>query len=69
MVSSLDNHPTPDFDSFVEVFRKLPDRKRVPVKHYALSDIHATFVKVVQVDRHWSGFKLWVRNGMFLGKI
>ncbi|ORX89660.1 trypsin-like serine protease [Basidiobolus meristosporus CBS 931.73] len=62
IISSVDNKPTPNLDSFIEVMKGIPDRERIPVVYYSIADTHTSSVAVVQVERHWSSFKLAARN-------
>ncbi|RKP05648.1 trypsin-like cysteine/serine peptidase domain-containing protein [Thamnocephalis sphaerospora] len=62
IVASVDSQPTPTLDDFVRVMRGIPDRERVPVVYYTIADVHMTSVAVVQVDHHWSRFRMAVRN-------
>ncbi|KAK9767228.1 hypothetical protein K7432_003110 [Basidiobolus ranarum] len=62
IISSVDNKPTPNLDAFIQVMKDIPDRERVPVVYYSIADTHTSSVAVVQVERHWSSFKLAVRN-------
>lgn len=63
IVQSVDNHDTPDLDSFVEVMKAIPDRSRVVVAYKHLRDLHTLNTKIVNIDRHWSKkMRLAVRN-------
>ncbi|KAI9008742.1 trypsin-like cysteine/serine peptidase domain-containing protein [Phycomyces nitens] len=62
IIKSVDDKPTPNLDAFIEVMKTLPDRERVPVVYYSIADAHTILVAVVQVERHWSSFRLAVRN-------
>lgn len=62
IIKSVDDKPTPNLDTFIEVMKAIPDRARVPVVYYSITDAHSIMVSVVQVDRHWSSFRLAVRN-------
>ncbi|KAI9315797.1 trypsin-like cysteine/serine peptidase domain-containing protein [Zopfochytrium polystomum] len=62
IVDSIDNHPTPNLDALIEAVKKIPDRQRVPVTYYSIADVHLKNVAVVSMDRHWSGFRMAVRN-------
>jgi hypothetical protein len=63
IIASVDSHATPTLMEFIRVMQSIPDKERVPVVYYSIADIHMTSVAVVQVDRHWSRFRLAVRNG------
>ncbi|KAI8999633.1 trypsin-like cysteine/serine peptidase domain-containing protein [Gaertneriomyces semiglobifer] len=62
IITSLDTKPTPSLDAFIEAFRAIPDRERVPVEFYSILDVHTKNLAVVVAERHWSGFRLAVRN-------
>ncbi|KAI1317355.1 hypothetical protein EDD11_008535 [Mortierella claussenii] len=62
LLSSIDNRPIHNLDDFIEVMQVIPDRERIPVVYYSIADVHTTSVAVVQVERHWSRFRLAVRN-------
>ncbi|ORX58943.1 trypsin-like serine protease [Hesseltinella vesiculosa] len=62
IIKSVDDKPTPDLDTFVKVMKQIPDRARVPVVYYSIADTHTILMAVVQVDRHWSPFRMAVRN-------
>ncbi|KAF9431673.1 hypothetical protein BGZ76_011850 [Entomortierella beljakovae] len=62
LLSSIDNHQINNLDDFIEVMQSIPDRERIPVVYYSIADVHTTSVAVVQVERHWSRFRLAVRN-------
>ena len=63
IIESVDHHPTPTLDTFIEVMRTIPDRSRVTVTARDIRDTHILQTYVVQLERHWSSeFKLWVRN-------
>ncbi|KAG0260597.1 hypothetical protein DFQ27_003445 [Actinomortierella ambigua] len=62
ILSSIDNHPVQTLDEFVEVMQTIPDRERVPIVYYSITDVHTTSIAVVQIDRHWSRARIAVRN-------
>ncbi|KAJ8329806.1 hypothetical protein O5D80_002002 [Batrachochytrium dendrobatidis] len=62
IITTVDTIPTPDLDSLIAVFQKIPDRKRIPVTYYSIADVHSLSVGIINVDRHWSSFRLAVRN-------
>ncbi|KAG8623653.1 hypothetical protein KVT40_008629 [Elsinoe batatas] len=53
LIQSIDNQPTPDLDTFIEVAQKIPDRKRVVVTFKHLRDMHTLETGVMHADRHW----------------
>lgn len=62
MVKSVDDKETPNLETFIKVMQSIPDRTRVPVVYYSIADTHTILVAVVQVERHWSSFRLAIRN-------
>jgi len=63
LIQSIDNKPTPDLDSFIEVMKAIPDRSRVVVTYKHLRDMHTLNTSILFVDRHWSkSMRLAVRN-------
>ncbi|KAK9694964.1 hypothetical protein K7432_013217 [Basidiobolus ranarum] len=62
IISSVDNKPTPNIDEFIQVMKDIPDQERIRVVYYSIADTHTSSVAVVQVERHWSNFKLAIRN-------
>ncbi len=65
VVESVNNIPTPDLDAFAEAIGGLRDNERVPIVHYALTDINKSRVSIVSVDRRWHSFRMATRNGTF----
>jgi len=62
-LESIDHHPTPDLETFIQVMKQIPDRARVTVTTRDIRDTHILQTFVIQLERHWSSeFKLWVRN-------
>jgi membrane-associated protease RseP (regulator of RpoE activity) len=64
IIDSVDAKPTPNLDAFIEVFKQIPDRQRIPVTYYSIADVHTKSVAIINLDRHWASFRLAVRNGM-----
>lgn len=62
IISSLNAIPTPTLDSFIEAFKTLADGDQIPVTYYSIGDVHTKNMSVVHVDRHWSSFRLAIRN-------
>ncbi|QLQ79665.1 hypothetical protein HG537_0C03130 [Torulaspora globosa] len=63
IVDFIDNKATPDLNTFIEVMKTIPDRKRVTVKYHHLTDQHSPHVASVYVDRHWCNeFRIYERN-------
>lgn len=53
LIQEVDNQPTPNLDAFIEVMRKIPDRKRVVIVYKHLRDLHTANTSITAVDRHW----------------
>lgn len=63
LIQSIDNKDTPDLDTFVEVMKNIPDRKRVVMCYKYIRDLHTTNTGIITVDRHWSSrMRMAVRN-------
>ncbi|KAF9372729.1 hypothetical protein CPB97_001047 [Podila verticillata] len=62
IIKSIDNHPILTLDDFIRVLSAIPDRERIPVVHYRINDIHTTSITIVQMERHWTPFRMAVRN-------
>ncbi|KAJ3085914.1 hypothetical protein HK102_013689 [Quaeritorhiza haematococci] len=62
IISSIDTKPTPNLDAFIAAIQTLHDRERVPVTYYSIADVHTISVAIVNVERHWTGFRMAVRN-------
>lgn len=62
IIESLNNIPTPDLETFINVMNQLRDKERIPVCHYLLTDINKTRISIVHVDRRWHAFRLAIRN-------
>lgn len=63
MIQSVDHKKTPDLDTFIEVMKRIPDKKRVVVTYKHLRDLHTLNTSIINVDRHWSTkMRLAVRN-------
>ena len=52
-VESVDNQLTPNLDTFIQVVKDIPDRKRVVITYRHLRDIHYKGTSIVYIDRHW----------------
>ncbi|KAF1963628.1 Pro-apoptotic serine protease NMA111 [Byssothecium circinans] len=53
LVQEVDNQPTPNLEVFIEVMKKIPDRKRVVISYKHLRDLHTSNTSIVTIDRHW----------------
>lgn len=63
LVQSVDQKKTPDLETFINVMKQIPDRKRVVVQYKHLRDLHSLNTIIVTLDRHWSAkMRLAVRN-------
>ncbi|KAK6462820.1 signaling-associated PDZ domain-containing protein [Scheffersomyces coipomensis] len=63
LLETVDDKPTPDLDTFIEVMKQIPDRSRVPITYRHVSDLHTENFQTIYVERHWqSTFRLAVRN-------
>ena len=63
LVQSVDNKPTPDLNTFIEIMKAVPDRSRVVVTYKHLRDMHTLNTSIMLVDRHWhKTMRLAVRN-------
>lgn len=48
---------------FERVMCMQEDDARIPVRYYALTDVHRERIAIVRVDRHWAKFQRVTRNG------
>ncbi|KAI0899750.1 Pro-apoptotic serine protease NMA111 [Annulohypoxylon nitens] len=63
MIQSVDQKKTPDLETFIDVVKQIPDKKRVVVTYKHLRDLHTLNTTIINVDRHWSAkMRLAVRN-------
>lgn len=63
LVQEVDNKPTPNLDTFIEVMKAIPDRSRVVVLYKHLRDLHTSNTSIVTIDRHWhSKMRMAKRN-------
>ena len=62
IILSLNAIDTPDLNAFIKAFKDLEDGDHVPVAYYSIADSHTKNVAVVTVEKHWSSFKLAIRN-------
>lgn len=54
MIQSIDQKKTPDLQTFIDVVKGIPDKKRVVVTYKHLRDLHTLNTTIIHVDRHWS---------------
>ncbi|KAI9258529.1 trypsin-like cysteine/serine peptidase domain-containing protein [Sporodiniella umbellata] len=62
IVKAVDDKETPDIDTFIEVMKGIPDYSRVSCVYYSIADVHTILGSIIHIDRHWSSFRLAVRN-------
>ncbi|TPX52647.1 hypothetical protein SeMB42_g01268 [Synchytrium endobioticum] len=62
IISHVDHKPTPNLDAFIAVLQDLPDFERVGITYYDIEDIHKVNLDIVVVERHWTSFRMLVRN-------
>ncbi|KAF2268552.1 Pro-apoptotic serine protease NMA111 [Lojkania enalia] len=53
LVQEVDNKPTPNLETFIEVMRAIPDRKRIVIVYKHLRDLHTANTSITTIDRHW----------------
>ncbi|PVH90899.1 nuclear serine protease HtrA2/Nma111 [Periconia macrospinosa] len=53
LVLKVDNKCTPSLETFVEVMKEIPDKKRVVIDYKHLFDMHKPCMKIITIDRHW----------------
>ncbi|CCE80256.1 Piso0_003360 [Millerozyma farinosa CBS 7064] len=62
-LETVDDKPTPDLDTFIEVMKGIPDKQKITISYRHVSDLHSESVHVIYIERHWqSTFRLAVRN-------
>lgn len=49
-------------NAFIEVMKGIPDYARVSCVYYSIADVHTILGSIIHIDRHWSSFRLAVRN-------
>lgn len=65
ILESIDNKPTPNLDSFIEVMKSIPDRQKVSIACRHVSDLHSQHIRIIYIERHWQNtFRLAVRNDL-----
>lgn len=63
LLESVDDKPTPDLETFIEVMKRIPDRQKVTIAYRHVSDLHTENIHVIYIERHWqSSFRLAARN-------
>ncbi|PVI00092.1 Pro-apoptotic serine protease NMA111 [Periconia macrospinosa] len=53
LIQEVDNKRTPNLDTFIEVMKKIPDKKRVVISYKHLRDLHTSNTSITTIDRHW----------------
>ncbi|RKP12609.1 trypsin-like cysteine/serine peptidase domain-containing protein [Piptocephalis cylindrospora] len=62
IISHVDHQATPTLQDFIRVMQTIPDRALIPVTYHSIADVHTTNYAVVDVDKHWSSFRLVRRD-------
>ncbi len=62
MLKSVDAKPVRNLEEFIAVFKDIADRERVPITYYSIADVHTINMAVVSVERHWTSFRLRIRD-------
>ncbi|ODQ64374.1 Pro-apoptotic serine protease NMA111 [Nadsonia fulvescens var. elongata DSM 6958] len=63
ILDSVDDIPVPDLDTFIEVMKKIPDCKRIPLRYRHIRDLHSINYTIAYINRHWNDtFRLAIRN-------
>ncbi|CAO3676908.1 unnamed protein product [Rhizopus stolonifer] len=62
IIKAVDDKETPDLNTFIEVMKDIPDYARVSCVYYSIADVHTILGSIIHIDRHWSSFRLAVRN-------
>ncbi|OQV08280.1 PDZ-like domain-containing protein [Cladophialophora immunda] len=53
IIDTVDQKPTPDLDTFIEVMKTIPDRSRIVISYRHIRDLHTRATTIVHIDRHW----------------
>lgn len=63
LLQEVDNKPTPNLDAFIEIMKKIPDKKRIVMTYKHIRDLHTLNTSITTIDRHWhSAVRLAKRN-------
>ncbi|KAK9712203.1 hypothetical protein K7432_007304 [Basidiobolus ranarum] len=62
VIRSANNQPTPNLDTFVDVMKRIPDGEHFPVKYQYASNPRDVRLKIVRMERHWSPFKIAIKD-------
>ncbi|KAG1459337.1 hypothetical protein G6F56_006183 [Rhizopus delemar] len=62
IIKAVDDKETPNLNAFIEVMKGIPDYARVSCVYYSIADVHTILGSIIHIDRHWSSFRLAVRN-------
>ncbi|TPX34042.1 hypothetical protein SmJEL517_g03183 [Synchytrium microbalum] len=62
IISHVDHKPTPNLDVFIQVMQEIPDYERIAITYYDIEDVHKINMDIVVNERHWTSFKMMVRN-------
>lgn len=53
IIDTVDQKPTPNLETFMEVMNSIPDRARVVLSYRHIRDLHTRGTGIVNIDRHW----------------
>lgn len=53
IIDKIDDKPTPNLDTFIEVVKEIPDRQKITVSYHPLTDLHDKNIAAAHIDRHW----------------
>lgn len=63
LIQTIDQKPTPDLETFIEVMKNIRDRSRIVVTYKHLRDMHTLNTSIMHIDRHWHrNMRMAVRN-------
>ena len=62
ILTSIDGNTIETLETFIDIMKTIPDRARVPVVYYNIADVHMPQLAIITIERHWTPFKLVVRN-------
>ncbi|ORX75887.1 trypsin-like serine protease [Basidiobolus meristosporus CBS 931.73] len=62
VITSANNEPTPNLDAFVEIMKRISDGEHFPVKYHYAANRRDVRLKIVRMERHWSPFKIAVKD-------
>ena len=62
IITSVSQIPTPSIEVAEKVLSQFPDRAKVPVRYFSVTDRHSERLIVVRIDRTWFPMMLWKRD-------